>query len=66
MKLKEIFKKDDNFLYNNKYELITSNQYYPLFIRQMDEDALNNYSEALNNKMRKIQLTTSKILLKNH
>ena len=66
MKLKEIFKKDDNFLYNNKYELITSNQYYPLFIRQMDEDALNNYSEALNNKMRKIQLTTSKILLKNN
>ena len=66
LKIKELFKKDDNFLYNNKYELIISNQYYPLFIRQMDETALNNYSDALNNKMRKIQLTTSKILLKNN
>ena len=26
IKIKELFKKDDNFLYNNKYELITSNQ----------------------------------------
>ena len=65
-KLKELLKKDDNFLYDNKYELITSNQYYPLFIRQMDEQELNNYSEALNSKMRKIDLTTSKILLKNN
>ena len=65
-KLKELIKKDDNFLYDNKYELITSNQYYPLFIRQMDEQELNNYTEALNSKMRKIDLTTSKILLKNN
>ncbi len=65
-KLKELIKKDDNFLYDNKYELITSNQYYPLFIRQMDEEELNNYTEALNSKMRKIDLTTSKILLKNN
>jgi hypothetical protein len=66
IKLKELLKKDDNFLYDNKYELITSNQYYPLFIRQMDEEELNNYTEALNSKMRKIDLTTSKILLKNN
>ena len=65
-KLKEILKKDDNFLYDNKYELITSNQYYPLFIKQMDDEELNNYTEALNSKMRKIDLTTSKILLKNN
>ena len=65
-KYKELIKKDDNYLYDNKYELITSNQYYPLFIRQMDEEELNNYTEALNSKMRKIDLTTSKILLKNN
>jgi hypothetical protein len=64
-KLKELFKKDDDFLYNNKYELITSNNYYPLFIKQMDEDELENYSLALNSKIRKMQLTTSKIILKN-
>ena len=65
-KLLELFKKDDDFLYNNKYELITSNNYYPLFIRQMDEDELENYSNALNSKIRKMQLTTSKIILKNN
>ena len=65
-KLKELMKKDDNFLYDNKYELITSNKYYPLFIKQMDEEELNSYTEALNSKMRKIDLTTSKILLKNN
>ena len=65
-KLHELLKKDDNNLYDNKYELITSNNYYPLFIRQMDEEELNNYTEALNSKMRKIDLTTSKILLKNN
>ena len=32
----------------------------------MDEEELNNYTEALNSKMRKIDLTTSKILLKNN
>ena len=64
-KLKELFKKDDDFLYNNKYELITSEQYYPLFIKQMDEDELENYTQALNSKIRKMQLTTSKIILKN-
>ena len=64
-KFHELLKKDDNFLYDNKYELITSNHYYPLFIKQMDEEELNNYTEALNSKMRKIDLTTSKILLKN-
>ena len=32
----------------------------------MDEQELNNYTEALNSKMRKIDLTTSKILLKNN
>ena len=65
-KLKELFKKDDDFLYNNKYELITSNNYYPLFIKQMDEDELENYTHALNSKIRKMQLTTSKIILKNN
>ena len=64
-KLKELFKKDDDFLYNNKYELITSEHYYPLFIKQMDEDELENYTQALNSKIRKMQLTTSKIILKN-
>ena len=65
-KLLDLFKKDDDFLYNNKYDLITSNNYYPLFIRQMDEDELENYSNALNSKIRKMQLTTSKIILKNN
>ena len=65
-KLKELFKKDDDFLYNNKYELITSNNYSPLFIKQMDEDELENYTKALNSKIRKMQLTTSKIILKNN
>ena len=64
-KLKELFKKDDDFLYNNKYELITSDNYYPLFIKQMDEDELENYTHALNSKIRKMQLTTSKIISKN-
>ena len=65
-KFRELLKKNDNFLYDSKYELITSNQYYPLFIRQMDEEELNNYTEALSSKMRKIDLTTNKILLKNN
>jgi len=65
-KLLELFKKDDDYLYNNKYELITSNNYYPLFIKQMDEDELENYSHALNSKIRKMQLTSSKIILKNN
>ena len=65
-RLKELFKKDDDFLYNNKYELITSNNYSPLFIKQMDEDELENYTQALNSKIRKMQLTTSKIIWKNN
>ena len=65
-KLKELFKKDDSFLYNNKYDLIESDNYYPLFIKQMDEEELENYSHALNSKIRKMQLTTSKIILKNN
>ena len=63
-KLKELFKKDDDFLYNNKYELVTSNNYYPLFIKSMEEEELENYTQALNSKIRKMQLTTSKIILK--
>ena len=31
----------------------------------MDEDELENYTQALNSKIRKMQLTTSKIILKN-
>ena len=32
----------------------------------MDEDELENYSNALNSKIRKMQLTTSKIIMKNN
>ena len=32
----------------------------------MDEEELENYSHALNSKIRKMQLTTSKIILKNN
>ena len=32
----------------------------------MDEDELENYSYNLNSKIRKMQMTTSKIILKNN
>jgi len=61
-----VYKEILSIIKSNLDNLITSNNYYPLFIRQMDEDELENYSNALNSKIRKMQLTTSKIILKNN
>ena len=50
--------KDNNIF---EYNPIESKNYYPKFINYMDHDQLKDFSEAVNNKMRKVQLNLAKI-----
>ena len=60
-KLNDLKNVNENCLNNKDYKLITNKFYTPAFLKEMDEESFKNFKEALNDKVRKTQLTTSKI-----
>ena len=48
-----------------EYNPIDSKNYYPKFINYMDPEKIKEFSDAVNNKMRKVQLNLAKIELEN-
>ena len=66
--LKEIINNENNYYIDknqkySKFELnsIDSKFYYPKFIKEMNEQQLKEFTNALNNKMRRVKLTMSKL-----
>ena len=50
---------------NYEYNPIESKNYYPQFIKYMDHDELKQFSDEVNNKIRKVHLNLAKIKLNN-
>ena len=50
---------------NYEYNPIDSKNYYPKFINYMDSEKIKEFSEAVNNKIRQVQLSLAKIELGN-
>ena len=55
------FKDRENYEYNP----VDSKNYYPKFINYMDPEKMREFSDSVNNKLRKVQLNLAKIELNN-